>query len=206
MSEHSPPPEAELIERLRAEIRPPLSARAAARAAGISEGRWRQIVKGYNKATSDVRVPVIAPAETLARMAKAVGAGPEQLSEVGREDAADELLLIYARGKVDIEQSTSADDDWKRVQQTAATLAIELLSLSVGRDSKTPNELAEDAHRLYSDLVALQERVAESAHAVGGPGTGPLVTSKGSFTAAPSVEDMTEIQEDMDSRAQRHGS
>lgn len=57
----------------------------------MSDSRWRQIIKGYRQETADIRVPVRAPAETLARMADVVGATPDQLREVGREDAADEL-------------------------------------------------------------------------------------------------------------------
>lgn len=91
VSEPTPPEEGVLIERLRKDARPSLSVREAARRAGFSEGRWRQIAKGYNQASKEVRVPVRAPAETLARMARVVGATPDQLREVGREDAADEL-------------------------------------------------------------------------------------------------------------------
>lgn len=88
------PPEAKLIEELRQAVRPKLSVRKAADLAGISEGRWRQIAKGYNQLSKDTFVPSIAPAETLARMAQAVGATREQLLEVGRDDAATELSRI----------------------------------------------------------------------------------------------------------------
>ncbi|MFT4126253.1 MAG: hypothetical protein QM662_08490 [Gordonia sp. (in: high G+C Gram-positive bacteria)] len=91
MSELSQPSEAELIERLRTQARPKLPVREAARRASISEGRWRQVIKGYRQETKDVRVPVRAPADTLARMARVVGATPQQLREVGRDDAAAEL-------------------------------------------------------------------------------------------------------------------
>lgn len=88
-----------MIERLRMAAQPKLSARAAAKLANLSPSRWTQIVRGYKQETPDVRVPVRAPADTLARMAKAVGATPEQLREVGRKDAADELegLTITVR-------------------------------------------------------------------------------------------------------------
>ena len=62
--------------------------------AGISEGRWRQIAKGYNQVSKETFVESIAPADTLARMARVVGATPGQLQEVGREDAADELAAL----------------------------------------------------------------------------------------------------------------
>lgn len=88
------PPEVKLIDDLRQAIRPKLSVRKAAELAGLSEGRWRQLVKGYNQATKDTAVPTNAPAETLARMARVVGATPDQLREVGREDAAHELANL----------------------------------------------------------------------------------------------------------------
>lgn len=88
MNDTHRPPEAELIERVRQALTPKLSVSKAAKMAGISEGRWRQIAKGYQQATKDTRIPVSAPAETLARMALTVGATPEQLEEIGREDAA----------------------------------------------------------------------------------------------------------------------
>lgn len=89
-----PPPEALLIERRRADVRPRLSVRAAAGQAGLSESRWRQIAKGYQAATADLLVPVSAPADTLARMALAVGATSRDLEEAGRLDAARELSML----------------------------------------------------------------------------------------------------------------
>lgn len=76
-----------------------LSARKAAERAGMSEGRWRQIVKGYQTVSAGVTAPVRGPAETVARMAHVVGVTPEQLEEAGREDAAAELraLLPHVR-------------------------------------------------------------------------------------------------------------
>ena len=94
VSEPTQRPEAELIERLRTQARPELSVRNAARQAEISEGRWRQIIKGYKQESGGVRVSVRAPAGTLARMARVVGATPNQLREVARDDAADELEAL----------------------------------------------------------------------------------------------------------------
>lgn len=70
-----------------------LSARAAARQAGISDARWRQITSGY-QTVSKTQVPVRAPADTLARMARAVNVTPEDLEEAGRGDAAEELRAL----------------------------------------------------------------------------------------------------------------
>lgn len=66
----SPPPEAQMIERLRVAAR--LSVRRAAVLAGMSEGRWRQIAKGYQAVTRDIVAPVVAPADTLKKMFEAV--------------------------------------------------------------------------------------------------------------------------------------
>ncbi|HEY2552826.1 MAG TPA: hypothetical protein VGI64_19830 [Streptosporangiaceae bacterium] len=84
-----PPPWGALItEALR---RARLSAREAARRAGISEGRWRQITGGYQVVSAGVYAPVRGPAGTLARMAAVAGVTPGQLRQAGREDAAEVL-------------------------------------------------------------------------------------------------------------------
>lgn len=70
------------------------SAAALAPLAGISNTRWRHIVNGYQPMGAGQDVAVVAPATTLARMARAVGVTPEQLVEVGREDAALELRQL----------------------------------------------------------------------------------------------------------------
>lgn len=67
------------------------SARKAAREAGMSEGRWRQIVDGYQIVSAGVYAPVRGPAETVARMAAVAGVPPDDLEAAGRGDAAAEL-------------------------------------------------------------------------------------------------------------------
>lgn len=81
------PPEARLIDEAQKSATPKISARKAAALAGLSEGRWRQIVKGY-QSTGTGYIPVIAPDETLARMAAAVGVTADELVDAGRENAA----------------------------------------------------------------------------------------------------------------------
>lgn len=91
-------PEGRLIAEALARTK--LSGRAAAASAGLSDGRWRQIVNGYQSVGGGNYFPVIGPAETIARMADVVGVTPEQLAEVGREDAAGELVgLRQARAE-----------------------------------------------------------------------------------------------------------
>lgn len=88
--QYSVPPEALLLEEARKRIPKKRNAVAkVAKRAGISEGRWRQIAKGYQQATKETRVAVRAPADTLARMAHAVNVTADQLDEAGRSDAAD---------------------------------------------------------------------------------------------------------------------
>lgn len=75
------------------------SVRRAAEEAGISEGRWRQVVKGYQSVSADVTIPVRAPAGTLAKMAQAVNVSAEELRSAGREDAARELVELEDNAK-----------------------------------------------------------------------------------------------------------
>ena len=82
-----PTPEGKLIDDAAALA--DISIREAARRAGISYGRWRQIVKGFQNVSPGVYAPVRnAPAKTIAKMAAAVDVSPAQLTEAGRDDAA----------------------------------------------------------------------------------------------------------------------
>lgn len=65
-----------------------ISAREAARRAGLSEGRWRQITGGYQVVSPGVYARVHGPAATLARMAAVAGVTPAELRAAGRDDAA----------------------------------------------------------------------------------------------------------------------
>lgn len=87
MTTPQPPAEALLIAAKREARVPRLSGREAARRAGISETRWRQLESGVIR-VKGTDYPEMAPAETLARMAQAVGATPEELAGAGRKDAA----------------------------------------------------------------------------------------------------------------------
>lgn len=96
LCEHSPMsdrpeqrPEGALIGRAQKHSR--MSQREAAARASISEARWRNIVSGYQTVSAGVYAPVRGPADTIARMARAVGITPGQLAEAGRDDAAAEL-------------------------------------------------------------------------------------------------------------------
>lgn len=83
-----------------------LSARKAAKDAGMSDARWRQIVNGYASAGAGQTVAVRAPDDTLARMARVVGVTPQQLTQVGRDSAAETLLTLTGM---------QAESEWQSV-------------------------------------------------------------------------------------------
>jgi Helix-turn-helix domain len=90
-----PPPESQLISARRKETA--LSYRQAARQAGMSPERWRQIEQGMARVARGTDVPVRdAPADTVAKMAWVVGATPAELESCGRADAAAGLRALIA--------------------------------------------------------------------------------------------------------------
>jgi hypothetical protein len=92
-----PPPESQLIAARRKAMDPEPSYRKAAREAGISPERWRQIETGVARVARGVDVPVRdVPAATIARMALFVRATPAELEACGRPDAARELATLLA--------------------------------------------------------------------------------------------------------------
>lgn len=86
-----PPPEGRLIAEAAARMMS-LSIREAARRAGISYGRWRQISAGYQNVSPGEFAAVRAPAATLARMARVVGVTADQMETEGRRPDVAELL------------------------------------------------------------------------------------------------------------------
>lgn len=117
-------PEGRLIELALKRSRPRLSGRKAADAAGMSEGHWRAIISGSRSIAKDTWVPVRAPAETLAQMARVVGVTPEQLEGAGRADAADELRTMPAA--VEPSHRELIDDLRKRLDELRAVMDREL--------------------------------------------------------------------------------
>jgi hypothetical protein len=65
-----------------------LSVKRLAANAGLSDTRWRHIVRGWQPQPGGVKSPVVAPASTLAKMAYEVGVQSEDLARTGRTDAA----------------------------------------------------------------------------------------------------------------------
>jgi transcriptional regulator with XRE-family HTH domain len=111
----------------RALVKAKLSAREAARRAGISEGRWRQIASGYQVVSAGVYAPVRGPAQTLARMAAVVGVTPAQLSRAGRPDAAKALAAGPADAGVVHELLQRVREmNSEQARELLATIALEL--------------------------------------------------------------------------------
>jgi len=84
----APPSEARLLKLARLNHRPRLSVADAARLAGVSPSLWRQVEAGYSTPAAGVRVPKVAPPDTLAIMARALGITPADLAGAHRADAA----------------------------------------------------------------------------------------------------------------------
>lgn len=94
MTEHpATPPEGKLIRSALAAQG--ISQREAARRAGISETRWRQIVSGY-QAVGGEKATFRSPDDTLARMAFVVAVSPDALQGAGRPEAAKALRELVA--------------------------------------------------------------------------------------------------------------
>lgn len=103
------PPEGRLIEAALENTTPKLTQKRAAQLARISDARWRQLVSGYVSVGAGHYAPVRAPAKTLARMARVVGVTAEQLADVGREDAATEVLKMADEERNTLPVGTGTD-------------------------------------------------------------------------------------------------
>jgi len=103
-----------------------MSAREAARRAGISEGRWRQIAGGYQVVSPGVYAHVRGPAATLARMASAAGVTPEQLTAAGRDDAATVMLRQQEDRPADELLARVRAMDTDQARQLLAAIALQL--------------------------------------------------------------------------------
>jgi transcriptional regulator with XRE-family HTH domain len=110
----APPPEARLLRLHRKARR--MSVARAADLAGVSISLWRQVEAGYFTPAAGVHMPKVAPADTLAVMSKPLGIVPAQLTEAGRDDAAQILAELTpapaaaapAAGTLSDDEDTSA--------------------------------------------------------------------------------------------------
>ncbi len=113
-----------------------LSAREAARRAGLSEGRWRQITGGYQVVSAGVYAPVRGPATTLARMAAVAGLSPAQLERAGRADAAAVLAAAPAAETGDAIRRRVRAMSTDQARELLATIAIALGITLPGQDDR----------------------------------------------------------------------
>ncbi|MFC4912547.1 hypothetical protein [Actinomadura gamaensis] len=118
------------------------SIRRAARESEYSEGRWRQVVKGYEGRGGGAVRAVHASADTLASMAQTLDLSPEQLDGVGRPDAAEKLRELIARNDLRASVLRDLGDD----PEVLAAL------------DRLPPSVREDA---VAEIVRLHERVRE---------------------------------------------
>lgn len=107
-----------------------MSARQAARQAGISDVRWGQVTRGYQK-SGGVYAPARGSATTVARMAAEVGVTAQQLTAAGRPDAARALSAVRPA-------DGGAEDIIARVQAMPPTAARALLADLAARLGVTP--------------------------------------------------------------------
>lgn len=123
-----------------------LSAREAARRAGISEGRWRQITGGYQVVSPGVYARVRGPAGTLARMAAVAGVTAPELSAAGRDDAAAALLRQQAAEALlrQQEERPPREEVLERIRAMDTDQARELLATIALQLGITLPEPAED--------------------------------------------------------------
>lgn len=183
MTRPQPPPEAILIEESRGQVFPRLSMREAAKHSGISDTRWRQIVAGYQQVGPDAHITVRAPADTLARMAAAVGVQPHELERVGREDAARQLRKLLAQAIPSIYGDYASDD-----VDAPTDLTEELSGYSTSAlASEVARRAAEWERVTYPVRTRGQEDVQEAPEPEQDPGSSPTdgTAGKGGSRRAP---------------------
>lgn len=156
-------PEGRLIEK--AATYSGLSARALAANAGMSDTRWRQVIRGWQPGANGVQVEARASSVTLARMALAVGVKAEQLAEVGRDDAAQQLERIQA----ELQSGSSLAPLPATGSPDAAADEIELIYAS-NMSARRRLELIRKVLRLRAEAEAEEaaERTEAAARVLGG--------------------------------------
>ena len=118
-------PLGELLETARLAKRPKLSQNAVAKAADTSATTYRRIIRGVSRFGGQ-DVPFEGADETVARIADVLGVTPEQLEQVGRPGAAEELRAArpHARlSQVRIEAPAPPADEDPKIERAAELLA-----------------------------------------------------------------------------------
>lgn len=176
-SQLKPPPEARLIQQRRDAADPPMSRRQAAATAGISVSQWSDVERGSKRAGQGTVIPVKATAQTLARMAQVVGATTDDLTAVGRTDAASQLQN-FERDQGIQQRLSSVPGLGPVIRQVTDTHATELLPIiasaldAIDNSTLPPaarreltslftSNLINDATRRYTELQLIL-RLAEA--------------------------------------------
>lgn len=124
-----------------------MSIEQAARAAGYSGSRWRQIESGYATVEAGVYRAIKARPDTLATMARAVGITPDQLDRAGRPDAAEHLRLL--------EHTPSPDTPESPVRVVTVSHRDSLARAFIGMVGKADDRTAQMAYA--AAIAALRE-------------------------------------------------
>jgi len=93
-----------LFEAARQAKRPKLSQNAVARAADTSSTTYRRIISGISRFGGQ-DVPFDGSADTVASIARVLGITHEQLEDVGRPDAAEELRRLLSTARAEMERA-----------------------------------------------------------------------------------------------------
>jgi len=144
-----------------------LSVKKLAANAEISDTRWRHIVRGYQPAPGGGVNPVTAPANTLARMALAVGVSADDLARTGRTDAAELMARLEDRGRhhhdlvLSTPEGPAITIGWKQVNRGGQELdEIELVYASQTMTAKQKLETIRMILHLRAQVE--QEATAEA--------------------------------------------
>jgi hypothetical protein len=147
------------------------SIRALAANAGMSDTRWRQVIRGHQQGPGGRTIEARASATALARMAIAVKVDPEQLEEVGRGDAADEQRRI-----LEVMQRDSIAPLNAGVSHSPVSSAIEMIYASPSMTNRQKLQAIAKVLRLESELAAEEatQRDAAPANNAGAEVNGPV--------------------------------
>lgn len=129
------PPEGVLLEQAREHTG--ISQNEAARQAGISGTRWRQIVHGFASTMTSPR-----GVKTLARMARVVGVTPDQMEAVGRGDVANQIRFEQGGSEPTVAELAAELEAMKRssagLEQAHADLKRRLEEIMGDRHPREP--------------------------------------------------------------------
>lgn len=132
------------------------SIRSLAANAGISDTRWRQIVKGWQPGPDGTKLEVHAPALTLARMALVLGLTSDDLVGHGRQDAGEALARLRTAAPGDmvtfLGDGADAGADFV-VGQDGSFRAYQVKSM------RTPINQLDEIDLIYASRMSAREKL-----------------------------------------------